>query len=208
MKKTSKVISLLIISIGAIAFAVYQLFFQTYNIGAASMAPTLIQGDSILALKANGNGRYQRGDLILFLHTNPAEEIYVKRIVGLPGDRIKFDRQTISINGTQLKHTQQSDNWADAATPRWLQGSTYLEQNHDAQYELLIIDKDSGPKGSVTVPENHYFVMGDNRSQSRDSRFIGPVPASTIIGKPLIIWWSQVTLPRNVIRWKRIGRSL
>ena len=200
--------AIVVVSVSVVLWILYQLFFQYYNIGAASMAPTLIQGDAIIALKTDGDDDYQRGELILFRHTDPAEEIYVKRIIGMPGDVINFNKQNLSINGKPLTRIQQADKWSSTEIPRWLQGATYLEQNNQTQYELLIIDREVGPEGSVTVPDDHYFVMGDNRNQSRDSRFIGPVPASAIIGKPLLICWSEIELPRNVIRWDRIGRAL
>ena len=205
MKKIIIPTGIVVITIGVLLVS-YRLWWQSYNIGAASMAPTLIQGDVVLARKTQVDTTYNRGDLILFRHADPVNEIYVKRVIAVAGDVVDFQGQELVLNNNALIRVPQEGSWSKSDIPRWLQGTTYLEQNYGRRYEILIVNSKEGPKGKITVPPDHYFVLGDNRNQSRDSRFIGPIPAAAVVGKPVLIWWSAISMPKRLIRWERIGR--
>lgn len=143
---------------------------------------------------------------MVFRLAGVGDETYVKRVVGVPGDVIRYEGQQIWINGVALGRTTVKSAAVVGFQPRWLAVPHYLEHVDDRQYEIMIAQPDEGPKGEVTVPPEHYFMFGDNRSYSNDSRFLGSVPAQAILGKPALIWWSAVTEGIAETRWDRIGR--
>ncbi len=111
----------------------------------------------------------KRGDVIVFKYPNNPEVAYVKRLIGMPGDKVEMVGRTVYVNGQPLAepYTQYID-----------PGSIY------ARF------------GPYVVPQNHYFAMGDNRDNSQDSRFWGSVPRDYMLGKALVIYWSFET-PRD-----------
>ncbi|MHB1208624.1 MAG: signal peptidase I [Acidimicrobiales bacterium] len=141
---------------------------QQFSIPSGSMIPTLQVGDRILVDKLGVElGTINRGDIVVFRHppkalttcAPPVEPIFIKRVIGLPGDVITSKGSTIYVNGKALKQT-------------WQTTSPF------------------GPAiGRVVVPANHYFMMGDNRGESCDSRYWGTVPRSAIIGKAFLRIW-------------------
>jgi signal peptidase I len=132
--------------------------------------------------------RVQRGDIVVFHYpVNPAQH-FVKRVIGVPGDRVRLVNKQVFVNGTPLKEpyahfTRPANDLfrdsfprldvAPGETPEWW-----------IQLRKLVED------GQLIVPEGHYFVMGDNRDDSYDSRYWGFVPQVNIIGRPLLIYWS------------------
>ncbi|MBW4077816.1 MAG: signal peptidase I [Acidobacteria bacterium] len=141
---------------------------QQFSIPSGSMIPTLDVGDRILVDKLSVElGTINRGDIVVFRHppkalttcAPPVEPIFIKRVIGLPGDVITSKGSTIYVNGKALKES-------------WQTTSPF------------------GPAiGHVVVPANHYFMMGDNRGESCDSRYWGTVPRSAIIGKAFLRIW-------------------
>jgi signal peptidase I len=154
---------------------------QAFKIPTGSMEPNLLIGDHLLVNKfvyGIHDGylgkilpykELKRGDVIVFKYPNNPDLSYVKRLIGLPGDRVEMVGRTVSINGKPLeeKYTQ------------------YIEQS--SNYERY---------GPYEVPQGQYFAMGDNRDNSQDSRFWGTVPRDHIIGKAMVIYWSYET-PRE-----------
>jgi len=154
---------------------------QAFKIPSGSMVPTLLVGDHILVNKFIYGVKVpfvrktlipitdpQRGDVIVFIYPEDRSKDFIKRVIGLPGDRIEIQGHAVSING-----------------------APYADEH--AQYRLAA---DAGgnrtevPRLTVTVPDNQLFVMGDNRDQSYDSRFWGTVPLQDVKGKAFIIYWS------------------
>ena len=132
---------------------------QAYHIPSASMSPTLRQKDYILAGKYNFSVQQtRRGDVIVFKYPKDKKTDYVKRVIGLPGDKIEIVNNKVLINGVSLDEP-------------------YAVYNGSNQY------------GPYTVPEGNYFVMGDNRDFSQDSRSWGPVPAELIEGRVYKIYY-------------------
>ena len=141
---------------------------QTFFIPSGSMEPTLQVGDRVIVSKISASlGTIHRGDIVVFYSSKkaqatcepPAEPIYIKRVIGIPGDTITSRGNTIYVNGK------------------------VLVQNYTHDPIL------GTPIGTVKVSANHYFLMGDNRQYSCDSRFWGTVPKSAIIGKAFIRIW-------------------
>jgi signal peptidase I len=200
-----------------LAFAIRVFVVQAFKIPSGSMIPTLLIGDHILVSKLSYGlqwpgdckfrmtfppvtcyasrivvsfGEPQRGDVIVFRYPEDEEKDFIKRIVGLPGDRIEIRNKIVYVNGTPLQdkaYTQRVD-------PGVIDGTTNPRDNF----------------GPVTVPEHAYFVMGDNRDQSLDSRFWGFVSDHKIKGKAFRIYWSWSGQGdwRQWVRWERLGKAI
>jgi signal peptidase I len=132
---------------------------QPVRVQGAGMAPTLNDGDRILIGKRVGHLR--RGDIVIFYYPKDTSKSYIKRIVGSPGELLELRGGKTFINGSPLDEP-------------------YLEP------KLNQVEVDVGP---VAIPEQHYFVMGDNRDNSSDSRFWGTVPQSHVYGKVIWRYW-------------------
>jgi signal peptidase I len=145
-------------------------FIQAYKLPAGSMEPTLLIGDHLLAGKLiYKTTEPARGDIIIFKYPRNPESAMVKRLVGEPGDKLEIIERTVYINDKPLK--EEYAHYIDLS-------SAY--QNY----------------GPINVPPRQYFVLGDNRDNSMDSRFWGFVPRENLLGKPLFIYWSFET-PRD-----------
>lgn len=194
---TSSIQSLL----GTVVIAVFVITFivQAFQIPSPSMENTLLVGDYLLVNKLTYGGgsvgdyfmpyrRVQRGDIVVFHYPVDPAQHFVKRVIGLPGDRVRLVNKQVLVNGVPLKEPYARfsrpaddvfrDNFPrldvmSGPTPEWW-----------LQLRKLVED------GQLIVPEGHYFVMGDNRDNSSDSRYWGFVPRANIIGRPLVIYWS------------------
>lgn len=186
--------------------------FEPFRIPSGSMMPTLLQGDFIFVKKyAYGlrlpvsetkiisTGAPERGDVLVFrLPADPSIN-YIKRVVGLPGDEISYERHRLVINGEQVDLQQHPE--ATPTEPR------FVEQLGEREHEILIANAGYMVRdGNYRVPEGHYFVMGDNRDNSRDSRFIGAVPETHLVGEAVRIWMHMDGF--SWPRWDRIGRKI
>lgn len=164
---------------------------QAFKIPSGSMEPTLLVGDHILVNKFIYGVKIpfirntiipistpQRDDVIVFIYPHDTSKDYIKRVIGLPGDRIEIFDRKININGTLYddKH------------------GVYSEVRNGGSLNMT-----TKPNRPIIVPENHLFVMGDNRDHSSDSRVWGFVPLKSVKGKAFIIYWSWP-------HWKRFLR--
>jgi signal peptidase I len=172
---------------------------QAFVIPTGSMEDTLLVGDHLLVDKlayAPGGSvtasllpynTVHRGDIIVFRYPIDIKQTFVKRVMGVAGDRIRLENKKVFLNGHLLNEPyvvhkldyidSYRDNFpADPNTPLFDPARAMLEHNVK--------------NGEVTVPQGYFFAMGDNRDQSLDSRYWGFVPRENIIGKPLIIYWS------------------
>ena len=168
-----------------LALFVRTFVFQAFKIPTGSMKPNLLVGDHLLVNKfmfgpvASSFEKailpmreVQRGDILVFKFPEEPERDFIKRTIGLPGETVELKNQIIFINGQPL------------AEPY----ATYLfPPADDSQTDTFDIRRKYGP---VTVPEGHYFMMGDNRDDSQDSRFWGFLPANYVKGRALFIYWS------------------
>lgn len=173
---------------------------QAFVIPTGSMEDSLLIGDHLLVDKlayapAGAISQYllpyqevERGDIIVFRYPIDLQQTFVKRVVGVPGDRIRIVDKQLWINGKK------------ADEPYVLHKSDFIDSYRDnfptlptsmQVYEpALRMLKEHVEEGEVVIPEGNYFAMGDNRDQSLDSRYWGFVPREHIVGKPLIIYWS------------------
>ena len=150
-------------------------------------------------------GEPQRGDVVVFrLPIDPSTN-YIKRLVGLPGDRIVVRDKRVWINDVEQPVTLDGMYPPFASTPLTQIG---LETLGDVQHRTLYIPGSPGTDYEGVVPEGHYFFMGDNRDNSRDSRFpeVGYVPVDNVVGKAVRIWFN-LRLPNGPI-WSRIGNAI
>jgi len=179
----------------AIAIAVVLALFirtfvvQAFKIPSGSMKPTLLVGDHILVNKfiygikipltdktLISLSRPKRGDVIVFKYPLDTKKDYIKRVIGLPGDRIELSNKELIVNGR-------------------------IAEDPHAKYSLHGNLRNFGP---VVVPDDHLFVMGDNRDESSDSRVWGFVPISYLKGKAFLIYWSWDSIKFG-LRWSRLA---
>ena len=186
--------------------------FEPFRIPSGSMMPTLLQGDFIFVKKfAYGlrlpvteskivaTGEPERGDVVVFRLPSDPSINYIKRVVGLPGDEIRYERHQLTINGAKVELAAHS-----AATPL---DPRFVEHLGEREHEILITNENYTRRDGVyRVPEGHYFVMGDNRDNSRDSRFIESIPETHLVGEAVRIWMHMDGL--NWPRWERIGTKI
>ena len=209
-------------------FVLRSFVIEPFRIPSGSMLPTLQNGDLILVNKFEygirlpiidkkiiTTGSPERGDVMVFRYPLDPGVDYIKRVVGLPGDVILYQNKTLSINGKQVMHVRDGDYFEP---DRSAYVGRYSEQlgsvkhrillNQEARQDFMAIADypfrencryiENGV--SCTVPPHHYFMMGDNRDNSLDSRYWGFVPDKNIVGRAFFIWM-------NFGEPSRIGRT-
>jgi len=182
-----------------IAVVVRTFIVQAYKIPSRSMLPTLLVGDHLLVNKFIYGVKVpflrntiipvtnpQRGDIVVFIYPNDRSKDFIKRVIGVSGDKIEIKNKIIFINGKQ---------YSDA----------YGIYNDNITYPASMQPRDN--YGPVTVPNGSLFVMGDNRDESLDSRFWGFVDLKDVEGKAFIIYFSLNYEEKN-LRWQRLGNIL
>jgi signal peptidase I len=162
-------------------FATKTFFIGFYHLPQNGMYPGYPKGARFFTDKgayANASS-VKRGDIIVFLREDKGESyIYVWRVIALPGETVEASGESLSVNGQPVTRQHLRD-VAGAAI--------YREQLGDISYEVAFdkVPRSVPPEASGTVPPDHFFVMGDNRLQASDSRYLGPIAFSSIIGKKL-----------------------
>ena len=185
----------LVIAVFVITFVV-----QAFEIPSESMENTLLIGDYVLVDKFSYGGtpavravmpykEIQRGDVVVFHYPVRPAQHFVKRVVAVPGDRIRLVDKHVFLNGVPLKepyvrYSGRGRDWFRDDVPRTDLAPPGLEPDWWLQMKKLVEDN------QLIVPVDSYFVMGDNRDESLDSRYWGFVPRENIIGRPLLIYWS------------------
>jgi signal peptidase I len=197
-----------------IVLVIRSFIFEPFRIPSGSMMPTLLQGDYIfvskfsyglrlpvLETKIVDTGEPERGDVAVFRLPSDPNVNYIKRVVGLPGDRIVYRNHRLTINGEAMQLLPDEEEPLLGNAPR------YVEKLGEREHFILITNpRGRASEGTFTVPEGHYFMMGDNRDNSRDSRFIGTIPESYLVGEALRIWMHMDGL--SWPRWERIGTKI
>jgi signal peptidase I len=151
---------------GAIFVVIYAFLFRPYQVNGHSMDPTFQDGEYVLTnLISVRLGQIHRGDVIVFVAPPDKEKDYIKRLIGLPGDTIKVSGGNVYLNGKKLDQTFLPSNVKTF-------GGAFLQENTQ-----------------VVVPQGEYFVMGDNREFSSDSREWGFVTQKELIGKSFLVYW-------------------
>jgi len=200
-----------------LVLVVRSFLFEPFRIPSSSMVPTLLVGDFIfvnkfvyglrlpvLHTKFVEFGEPERGDVIVFRLPSDPSVNYIKRLVGLPGDTIDYQNKRLYINGELVELVRKGE-FARDSGPRALLATEVLGE---ATHDVLLEPFSMGREGRYKVPEGHYFMMGDNRDNSQDSRFpqVGFVPEENVVGKAVRIWmnWDFPGAPQ----WGRIGTKV
>ncbi len=195
LASTQSLLVTVVIAVFVITFVV-----QAFQIPSESMESTLLIGDYLLVDKLRyGTGQkshtlvpyrpVKRGDIVVFKYPVSPGQHFVKRVVGIPGDHIRLINRQVYVNGVPLQepyvqHTRRLHDVFRDEFPRLNSPVAGLESSWWLEMQKLVEDS------QLIVPEGNFFVLGDNRDDSLDSRYWGFVPQANIIGRPLIIYWS------------------
>ncbi|MCL7928799.1 signal peptidase I [Halomonas llamarensis] len=180
-----------------VVLVVRSFIVEPFQIPSGSMRPTLEVGDFILVNKFAYGLRLpvvhtelldvakpERGDVMVFRFPEEPSVNFIKRVVGLPGDRIRYEGKQLYINGEVVPKALLEK--SPEASPQQL---LLAEGMGDAEYRIYNNPRDPGPQlRTVVVPDGHYFMMGDNRDHSNDSRYWGFVPEENIVGRAFAVW--------------------
>ncbi len=211
----------------ALVFFLRSFLVEPFKIPSSSMVPTLLVGDLILVNKFTYGIRLpvlnkkiidmndpQRGDVMVFKYPKDMSQDYIKRVIGVPGDKISYENKRLTVNGKEVSYTAMDD-YLDDERPIYhkqlkedLLGVKHRILNMDGRSSFEFRNVENFPqreacvytydKFTCTVPEGNYFMMGDNRDNSQDSRYWGFVPNKNIVGKAFLVWM-------NLGNPKRIG---
>jgi len=216
-----------------IVFLLRSFLVEPFKIPSGSMRPTLVVGDFILVNKFTYGIRLpvinkkiidinapQRGEVMVFRFPENTSLDYIKRVVGVPGDKVTYQNKRLSINGKEVptvpdgQYSYVETGLSFISTDRFRETLGAHEHEIAIQPDIPPI-RQSGVRRfpnhencvynetgfSCTVPPGHFFMMGDNRDNSEDSRYWGFVPDENIVGKAFLIWW-------NFDEFKRIGQTI
>ena len=190
---------------------------EPYRIPSGSMIPNLVVGDFILVkkyefgirlplsnLKIINNNSPKHGDVIVFQYPQDRKINYIKRVVALPGDYIEYIDKQIFINGQRYKLSGTTNNIISSIDLS--DNELFIENNGSSKYTIMK-NNSRDQSFSYKVPDKTYFVLGDNRDNSNDSRYWGPVPESHLIGKAFLIWM-HLNPSGSYSLFDRIGKSI
>ncbi len=184
---------------------------QFFKVPSKSMVPNLLQGDHFFADKrVNAPGckrEIKHGDIGIFINPNERTTIYVKRIVGLPGDKIEISGSTVSVNGKPITGGDTKELGSSELNALLDDHVAYLEKSESgATYPVLWKKNSQQQLVSVTVPDGYVYLLGDNRDESMDSRKFGPIPLTDVVGIAKQVMFSASS--DAGFRIARIGKGL
>ena len=222
-----------------VVFLLRSFAYEPFRIPSASMMPTLLRGDFVLVEKFRygirnpftnnviyPTSQVKRGDIVVFKYPENTNIDYIKRIIGLPGDTVRYDRGTFYVRPAGATEFTRLDAQKDEVQPYLERDEVYpseygivgtenlLGYKHKIMHDAGVLPRESfyeQPGGVVlgneygewTVPEGQYFAIGDNREHSRDSRFWGFVPDSYVVGRAVCIWMNFTT--DGFVKLNRLG---
>lgn len=193
--------------IGTVVIAIFVVTFivQAFQIPSESMESTLLTGDYLLVDKLHFGSdgfwghflpyrKIKRDDIVVFHYPVHPSEHFVKRVIGIPGDRIRLINRTVYVNGVAMiepyaHYSRPNDGGVDAMFRDDFPQPDTRVSGLTVPWRLELAKMVDN--GQLIVPEGNYFVMGDNRDDSLDSRYWGFVPRENIVGRPLVIYWSM-----------------
>lgn len=219
-----------------IVFLLRAFLVEPFRIPSGSMLPSLLPGDFILVnkfaygirlpvlnLKVIDVTEPERGDVMVFRYPGDTSVNYIKRVVGLPGDKIVYQDKKLYINGKMMEQRYLGDYVYPASGNGGTSFRRLTERLDGVTHQILLTGDGDGPSGSgmkmpsnrleFEVPKDRYFVMGDNRDRSNDSRYWGYVPEENLVGKAFFIWFSW-DMGRDSgwfwekIIWNRMGNTI
>jgi signal peptidase I len=206
-----------------IVLVVRSFLVEPFRIPSGSMMPTLLIGDFILVNKFSygvrlpvlhskilDTGRPERGDIAVFRYPENPKIDFIKRVVAVPGDRVTYRNKVLYINGKQApqKYLQ---SYMGTGSGSVMTGSRHLHETLEGVGHDILVTPGRNVFGGdfdYVVPEGHYFAMGDNRDNSRDSRAWGFLPEENLVGKAFLIWMNWDWQQDGVVSWKRLGNSI
>jgi len=203
-----------------VVFLLRSFIAEPFRIPSGSMMPTLLIGDFILVNKfAYGIrlpvinkkiidiGEPERGDVMVFRYPKNPEVDYIKRVIGLPGDKIRYLNKQLTVNGQVMQQDSQGT-YQGLGQGKSMTGSERLNENlQTVKHDILINHRVPNLQGTFIVPQGHYFMMGDNRDNSNDSRYWGTVPEANLVGKAFFIWMNW-DWEHTGVGFERIGTNI
>ncbi len=193
---------------------------EPFRIPSGSMMPTLLVGDFILVNKFTYGIRLpvinkkiiamnepQRGDIVVFRFPKEPSIDYIKRVIGLPGDKVVYKDKQLTVNDAPVKQVSMGRYQGVGQGEDMTGAEELLENLTGIEHSILIRNGVSSIEFSHVIPEGSYFVMGDNRDNSNDSRYWGYVPEANLVGKAFFIWMSWDWQDKGV-GFSRIGTVL
>jgi signal peptidase I len=205
-----------------VVLVIRSFLFEPFRIPSGSMTPTLLTGDFIfvnkfayglrlpvLNTKIVAVGEPERGDVVVFRLPSDPHENYVKRVVGLPGDVVEYQKanKRLTINGEPIPIEIVGEYYDEEDGENTVLG---WEQLGDHHHRVLLIPGRISEGGTYRVPEGHYFMMGDNRDNSQDGRYdvVGFVPEGNLVGRATGIWMNWRRPSKGGPQWNRIGKGI
>jgi len=197
-----------------IVFLLRGFLVEPFRIPSGSMIPSLYIGDFILVNKFSYGVRVpvlnkkifdvdtpERGDVVVFKYPRDTSIDYIKRVVGLPGDHIAYYKKVLYVNGKKIERKRIGEYSGPGEANK---ANEYIENLGGVEHNILMIPNKPGLDAEYIVPEGHYFMMGDNRDNSNDSRYWGVVPEKYLVGKAFMIWmhWN------GGVGFGRIGQTI
>ena len=196
--------------------------YEPFRIPSDSMMPTLIEGDFIFVnkwryglrlpvanLKVVPVGEPARGDVVVFRKPLDPSTVFIKRLVGLPGDTIRVLGTQVWVNGSPSR-IEPGELYSGPKNEQYPFSHVGQERLGTVTHGIMLDPARPSTEGEWRVPPGHYFMMGDNRNNSRDSRFadVGFVPVDNVIGKAEAIWLSRNPGPGSFLLWDRMGTGI
>lgn len=190
---------------------------EPFRIPSGSMLPSLFIGDFILVSKSSYGIKLpvlkhqiipianpERGDVMVFRFPRDPKTNFIKRVIGTPGDVVSYHNKRLSINGQPLPlEPVELVDWPSEDQDERIK--TFLESIGEENHTVMIDSRRTSSSIRVKVPAGEYFVMGDNRDHSNDSRYWGFVPEEFVVGKAFFIWFSWDSAGGGGVNWGRIG---
>ncbi len=212
-------------------FLLRSFLVEPFRIPSGSMMPGLLAGDFILVNKYTYGLRLpvinrkvvdlsapKRGDVMVFRFPGDLSVNYIKRVIGLPGDHIVYRDKKLYINNQPMPQTSAGDYTYNESGNHLIFARRFQEQIDGMQHDILLSEGQNSGTLEFSVPEGHYFMMGDNRDRSNDSRYWGMVPEANVVGRAFLIWFSwdyekeglmfKLGLGKGGVSWNRLGSSL
>ena len=203
-------------------FVLRSFVVEPFRIPSGSMLPGLHIGDFILVNKFKYGIRLpvinrkvipvdspERGDVIVFRYPQNPKLNFIKRVIGLPGDQLSYVDKKLTING-QAVEARDAGRYVYVQDKLRGASASQLVETIDGDDHLIMLDDQGFTRNleEVNVPAGHYFVMGDNRDHSNDSRYWGFVPEGNVVGEAFFIWFSWKSASGGGVEWSRIGNTI